>query len=274
MKPIFTLFTILIALGCTNLYAGSKIIKWVDKNGVTQYGDRLPLPSNANKASVLSNQGITVEKIEQKGSSTEQDQALANQTRHDRALLASYNSIEEIEIARKRNTKTDELALSTLQQKLDNLNAELTKNNKTLLAYAKENKVAPVANVGAVESNIADIAKVERQIKEKQITINEINQRYEKDKVRYAELETRKGKLHDIKYAKKNLIELEKWRDDAQRRIEYYEAKNLEYKRSGYESPPYIKTGLLNATKELERANAEIETNKLSVKESNAQLSR
>jgi hypothetical protein len=274
MNSLFKLciFTLLIA--STNLYAGGKIIKWVDKNGVIQYGDKLPMPNKAEKASVLSNQGITVQNIEQKSSNNEQDQALAVQTRHDHALLASYSSIEEIEIACKRNTRTDELALATLRQKLDSLRQQLPVSNKPLTSSVQVNQEPSKENVKVVEQVVADIANVELQIKAKEETINGINQRYEKDKVRFAELESRKGKLHDIKYAKKNIAELEKWRADAQKRVEFYESKNIEFKRAGNESPLSIRISLLNATQELERANAEKQSNNLAIKKSKEQLSR
>jgi hypothetical protein len=192
MNSLFKLciFTLLIA--STNLYAGGKIIKWVDKNGVTQYGDKLPMPNKAEKASVLSNQGITVQNIEQKSSNNEQEQALAVQTRHDHALLASYSSIEEIEIACKRNTRTDELALVTLRQKLGSLQQQLAANNKPLATNAKTNQATQTENTKAHEKTLADIQKVERQIKAKEDTIHEINQRYEKDKTRFLELESKK----------------------------------------------------------------------------------
>lgn len=185
-------------IASTDLYAGNKIIKWVDKNGVTQYGDKLPMPNKAEKASVLSNQGITLQNIEQKMTSSEQSEATSAQTRHDNVLLASYSSIDEIDIARKRNTKTDEHALVILQQKLDNLRQQLP-NNKSNSNHVKAKQKASTEDVKAVEQTLAEITKVERQIKAREEVINGINQRYEKDKARFAELESRKGKPHDIK---------------------------------------------------------------------------
>lgn len=189
---------ILLALlfASTNLQAESKkIIKWVDKNGVTQYGDRAPLPSKAKKASVLNKQGITVKKINHNKTNVKQDKILAAQARQDNALLASYNSVEEIDIAHKRNTKIDELALASFQKKLKLLHIELSKNNATVLAYAKDNKVAPTDNLETLERNMADIALVERKIDEREKAIDAINQRFANNKARYKELESRKGKL-------------------------------------------------------------------------------
>lgn len=274
MNSLLKIFTLTILITSTDLYAGNKIIKWVDKDGVTQYGDKLPMPNSAEKASILSNQGVTLQHINQKSSSSVRDEALATQTRQDNALLASYNSIEEIDVARKRNVKTDELALIALQQKLDSLRQQLPSNYKHISSPNTDKPIASTVIVTIDEQMEADLSKLQLQIKAKEKTIDEINQRYEKDKVRFAELENRKGKLHDIKYAKKNIADLEKWRADAQRKVQYFEEKNLQLKRSGNEIPSSIKTGLLNATQELERANAEIESNNIAIKESKEQLSR
>jgi len=193
MKLLFKLIFLTIALSSFSLWAeAGKIIKWVDKNGVTHYGDKSPLPSNVKKSSILNNQGITVQRIEQKNTTDEQDQAIADKARYDNALLASYNSIEEIDIARNRNTRIDELALSALQQKHKSLNAELDRNNNIVLERTKKNRPAPTDTVNAVKQNKADIKKTEQQITEKKQAIEKINQRYENDKARYAELQSKK----------------------------------------------------------------------------------
>jgi hypothetical protein len=208
MKLLFKLIILTVAVITTNAYAGDKIIKWVDKNGVTQYGDRLPMPSSAEKATVLSKQGITVQKIEQKSANNEQNQELEIQKKYDNALLASYYSVEEIEIARIRNTRTDELALTVLHQKLDTLNLQLAQNNKTILDFTKKKKTVDVDTAATFESNKADIANIERQIKAKKETITKINLRYQKDKERFAELDAKNNISNDMKDEKKNISKL------------------------------------------------------------------
>ncbi|MFW5431846.1 MAG: DUF4124 domain-containing protein [Methylophilaceae bacterium] len=193
MKLLFKLIILAIALASPNLHAESKkIIKWVDKNGVTQYGDRAPMPNKASKSSVLNKQGVIVQRIEAKKKTKEQDKASAEQARYDNALMASYNSVDEIEISRKRNTKTDALALISLEKKHENLNVKLEKNNEALLKLSKKDGPAAADTVATIEQNTADIAKVEKRITQKKETIKKINQRYKKDKLRYIELASRK----------------------------------------------------------------------------------
>ena len=266
---------LVIALASINSHAeGKKIIKWVDKNGVTQYGDRPPMPNKASKASVLNKHGITVEKIENKNIAVKEDKALANQTRYDNALLASYNSTEEIDLARKRNIKIDELALASLEKKHKNLNLQLQKNNKTLLGFAKKNQPAPADTVKSIEKNIVAIDKVEKQIAGKKQVIKKINMRYDSDKIRYTELASRRSKLHDIRYSNKTIAELRIWRADAQKRLRFYETQNLKHRRAGTKVPKHISDGLVSTTREVESATKEIAANKLAIKKKKAQISQ
>lgn len=196
MKKLLTYIMLTLALSSLLASAESKkIIKWVDKNGVTQYGDRAPMPSKAKRSSVLNKQGVTIQKVGQKKDNLKKDKLLAEQTRHDRALLGSYNSIDEIEISRLRNTKIDQFALNASEKKYKIINAELAKNNKILLGFAKKSEPVPTDTVAAIEKNTADIEKLDKQINYRKAIIGKTNQRYEKDKLRYAELASRKGRL-------------------------------------------------------------------------------
>lgn len=272
----FSMFlTLAILFASANVHAESKkIIKWVDKNGVTQYGDRPPLPSKAKKSSVLNKQGMTIEKRELKKAASKQDKQLAEQARYDSALLASYNSIEEIEISRKRNTKIDQLALDALEKKHSNLSARLDENNKTLLDFAKKNLPAPAETVSAIEKDTAAREKLDKRIADKKAVIDKINTRYERDKIRYAELESKRGELSGLKYKNKNIAELKEWRIDAQKRIDFYEAEALKHRRSSRAVPKHISIGLLNATRERERADQEIRVNEQAIKKSKEHISR
>lgn len=275
MKKLLTY--IMLTLTLSSLFAsaeGKKIIKWVDKNGVTQYGDRAPMPSKAKRSSVLNKQGVTIQRVGQKKDNLKQDKLLAEQTRHDHALLGSYNSIDEIEISRLRNTKIDQLALNASKEKYKLLNAELAKNNKILLGFAKKNEPIPTDTVAAIEKNTADIEKLDKQISYRKAIIGKTNQRYEKDKLRYAELASRKGRLNNIKYKNKNIAELQKWRNDAQKRIDIYESDVVSHKRADRAVPKHISQALLNASRERERADQEINAFRVAIKKNKEQFSR
>ena len=251
----------------------NKIIKWVDKNGVTHYGDKPPMPDTSQKTTVLNKEGITVKSVSQEKINHEADEAAAKLTRHDSALLASYNSVEEIDIARDRNTKIDEIALESLRQQLTNLRQKLGEQNKKLAGMAKKKQKIPMALVIERKQTIAEIARIEPQITSKTLEIDAIRKRYDADKVRFSELKPRDFALVDLKNKRKNLAELEIWKQDAQKRVEFYRAESLRMKRANDAVPPNISEGLLSASNELARAEEEITAAKSTIKKNEQSFS-
>lgn len=115
----------------TNLY------RWVDENGVVHFGDSIPAEYAEQEKHVINDQGITVGRIA--GKATEEElaamaaaaEAEAEQERAqraDRALLATYLSVAEIERHRDRRVellvaqaRVSELYLTNLRKRLVSL---------------------------------------------------------------------------------------------------------------------------------------------------------
>lgn len=253
---------------------GKPIVKWVDKDGVTQYGDKPPMPAEANKSSVLNKEGITVKKND---ASTAQHQAadkvVTEQSRRDAALLASYNSIEEIDIARDRNTKMDEFSLESLYQKRTNLLEYQQKNSDQIANVNKAKRTVPPEVLKNKQKLVADIAETERQITAKKQDIANTNARFEQDKIRYAQLKPKIGTLSEIKSKKRSIVELESWRAEAQSRVDYYKSEMLRFKRRGIALPKDISDGFLASTEEVGRADHEIAEAKALIKQNEQSLS-
>lgn len=162
-----------IVLGCADVSA-AKIIKWIDSNGKTHYGDRPPMPKDARQSSELNQSGVKLHPtgagVESKPKAIVKEQRSKEQERHDHALINSYSSVDEIEIARKRNIKIDQLTLESLKLK-----------QKKLQASVAENQQSNSTEISALQS-------IELQIKRKEKLIAETNARYREDKARYLEL--------------------------------------------------------------------------------------
>lgn len=157
-------------LGSANLYAGKKMIKWVDSNGVTHYSDKPPMPGNARQSTELNQYGVTLEKGQTNAKGETDKEASKAQQRYDNALLSTFSSVNEIEIARKRNIKIDELTLEVLKQKRSAIKTKAAEH---------------------MQSNSTDLSRLqslELQIEVKEADIANINERYEEDKLRYLEL--------------------------------------------------------------------------------------
>ena len=275
MKIIISALCCITFLASTSIsHAESKaIVKWIDKDGVIHYGDRPPMPAETNRSSVLNKDGITVKRIDQSIVNHEVDKVATEQSRRDSALLASYNSIDEIDIARERNTKMDEFSLESLYQKRTNLKEYQQKNSTQIANLTKSKRPVPAEILKERERFVVDIAETERQITAKKQDIANTNARFEQDKIRYAQLKPKIGALSEIKSKKRSIVELEAWRGDAQRRVEYYKSEMVRYKRRGLALPPDISDGFLASTEEVARADSEIAEAKALIKQNEQALS-
>jgi hypothetical protein len=165
---------------------GSKIVKWKDANGVTHYGDKMPAQEAGRVNSVLNNQGTVIktnESFNAKDNSVETDKRSAEQQRQDKALLASYSSAEEINLAEKRNLKSDEAALLLLNQSLDD-----SKNSLLKIQARFSGKKMPVPATEVAQDYQAKIPKTKSQIVSVQISIAQTKARFEQYRSRYLEL--------------------------------------------------------------------------------------
>lgn len=117
------------------------LYKWVDENGVVHYGDSVPPEFADNEKEIVNKEGVTVDRL--RGKMTEEELAEQRrmeeqrlqeelQLRSDQALLATYLSVEEIELHRDRRielfqaqSRVTELYLRNLHRRLDSLQEEM-----------------------------------------------------------------------------------------------------------------------------------------------------
>lgn len=271
-----------LALITCMLFAGSaiaaskgKIVRWVDKNGKVHYGDKPPMPSDSRKASVLNKDGVKVEQIDyDQHDDVTLDKVDAEQARKDAALLGSYSSAEDIDVAKERNTKIDKNALKLLNRQRDEQKAALAKQEKEMETYIAAGKPVPKNLFAKTQKNKAAIAKTDEMIAKKEEAIKKTEQRYENDKTRYLSLKPNKGKLQDIRHKQNEIAELERWKRQAEARLKNYESEALRYKRSGQPVPGRVKSGLLSATQEMERASQQILAAEEAIKENKRAFSQ
>jgi hypothetical protein len=117
-----------------------KLYRWVDSEGIVHYGDSIPAEFTDLERHVVNNHGITVGVMRAKRTAEEiaedlrQDelrQTREVRRRQDKALLATYVSVDEILHHRDRRielfqaqARVTELYLSNLNRRLDNLQEE------------------------------------------------------------------------------------------------------------------------------------------------------
>lgn len=170
--------------------------KWVDDQGVVHYSDQAP---PAKGATVLDKQGRQVKKIEpplspeQQKAQAEEDErqrALAkardDQARKDKALMASYTSEDEIDIAKARSISTIDAQIKSAQA----YSADLTRRQQDIAAKKASYGSKPIPAQLEHESAAVD-SELSRQailISQKQGELNLAVTKYDTIKQRWHEI--------------------------------------------------------------------------------------
>jgi hypothetical protein len=211
-KTVASLLCVVASLGLADTTAFAqqgqqqRLYRWVDKDGIVRYGDRIP-PEYANvDRDVLNEQAVTVGFEE--GEVTPEEQAeidrlkaiadaeqLArdNAARRDRMLLETYISVADIEDLRDRRLelldsqiKVTELYLSNLRKRLSSLEREAS----VYRPYSDKHDAPPVPEDLALELQraVASITLYEQTLERTRNDQTALNNAFEQDIIRFKEL--------------------------------------------------------------------------------------
>lgn len=160
-------------LGSLAAHAGEheRVYRWVDADGQIHYGDSVPPEFSDLPKQVLNEHAVTVDEIE--GRKTEEQLAAEArakelevqkelQLRADKALLATYLSVEEIIMHRDRRIELFQAQSRVTELYLRNLERRLTKLKREAARYRpySEDPDAPLIN----EDLVADINETQSTI--------------------------------------------------------------------------------------------------------------
>ena len=188
---VLSLFFGMLLLGSfpQQAYSASKIVKWKDDKGVTQYGDSIPAQYANGDSSEINQQGITV-KHNKPANVQDQaaDAAKLAQDKKDKVLLRVYTNADEIDLARDRNLQPDIVAVEGLEQQKKNNLKKLADNQNYAKKLSKKNKPVPSDLSADIKNNQVEIAKNEQQINERKVAMENTRKRFEQDKIRFQAL--------------------------------------------------------------------------------------
>ncbi|MPS47645.1 MAG: DUF4124 domain-containing protein [Methylobacillus sp.] len=193
--PTNVMAYLLLTLNTSTIWAATeskqpsgKIMKWVDEQGITHYGDTLP-PQYSGKESSISPRGLPQTDA---GNSTpsEPPGKESEQARRDRTLQAIYSSEHEIDRARDRNLEMDQAMLEGLEQRKLSVTARLQALKNTETGYSKRGQPLPKEFKKDVKSTLLEIGKIDEQIAERKHHMETMRSRFEADKKRFIELKT------------------------------------------------------------------------------------
>jgi len=261
--------SLLLLLFLPNLASAEKrILKWTDKNGVVHYGDVLPAQASGRSNTELSHQGIVVKKTRAYKNEAElqASQRQSDQLRRDSALLASYSSIEEIDLAMKRNIDAQQNLLSVLKFRLSNAQKILDDSLKLQAAKKASGQQPSQYLSDKIVLTQTQVDKAQAEIAATENNIKGIEQRFMAYKARYAELRPRDNALAQISVNNRNLSELEAWKYKANQKLNWYLDQTVKYKREGKAVPSDIVDGIRMANQEIARANQQIDAIRASIR--------
>lgn len=200
---LFVLFAGALALAPLSSHA--QIIKCVGKDGKTYVGQTLP-PQCAGQASEqINKQGVVVKRnqapmtAEQRAAKEveskkkiEADLAAKEEARKNKALLATYGSEKDLEVARTRALADNENAVKQTQIKIDQIGKRGATLTKELEFYQGKNK-PPAKLLQDIKNNEIDLKAQQSLLDAKKKEVEVINAKYDADKRRFQELTGRGG---------------------------------------------------------------------------------
>ncbi len=141
----------------------NKHYKWTDEDGIVHYGDSVPAEYTDLDKEVVNDHGVTIGTIE--GRKTEEEMEAERleeelriqrelQHRADQALLATYQTVEEIEMHRDRRVELFQAQSRVTELYLRNLQRSLEKLERESLRYApySDDEDAELIDPGLVEA--------------------------------------------------------------------------------------------------------------------------
>lgn len=187
-----------LLLAALALPAQARLYKWVDAQGKVHYTDTLPPDSASQGNAELSRSGNVVRKAESaeekqkrlaaEAAEAERRKAAAEQARKDRALLATYTTEQEIDLARDRTLENHNLMIKSAQARLSQLEPSAKALEQKVQAATKQGKPAPDYLRQQYESKRGEVEEAQHVIAANEEAMVRVRARYEAEKQRFREL--------------------------------------------------------------------------------------
>jgi hypothetical protein len=140
-----------------------KLYRWVDEDGNVFFSDKIPVDASDHPKDVLNDRGVTIDNLEGKKTAEQLEQERKEkqlrteqelQVRADRALLATYLSVDEIEMHRDRRVELFQAQTRVTELYLRNLETRLQKLRNDASRYQPYNtdSKAPMIDEGLAEN--------------------------------------------------------------------------------------------------------------------------
>lgn len=204
MLPAIFLLAAALAPLSAHSQTTQTIVKCVGKDGKTYVGSTLPPQCAGQAAEQMNKQGQVVKRTEamltpeQRAAKEAEDRLNREkeieaarkekeETRKNKALLSTYGSEKDIEVARARALTDNEKAVVQTQAKIAQIEKTGATMKKELEFYTGKNK-PPAKVMQDIQNNDIDLKAQQALLAAKKKDVDVINARYDEDKRRYLEL--------------------------------------------------------------------------------------
>jgi hypothetical protein len=180
---------------------GALTYRCVGSDGKKYYGSAIPMQCAGRLVEVLNSSGLVVKRIDPEKEERDRQAKLAkegksptqqtpqerDEERRNRALLATYTSVKDVEDARGRALRDNAQQAGRFEQRINELQQRKARYVKELDNYKRDGKASRTLedNIKNVE---LEIAAQESLVQQKKAEIPGINARYDEDLRRYKQL--------------------------------------------------------------------------------------
>lgn len=192
-----TAFSLVLMAVCAGT-AHAQMYRWVDGDGRVHYSDTLPQNYQKSGTDEMNKQGLVIRRtqseaermaeIARQAAQLKMERQKAEQARLDRALLATYTTEAEIDLARDRALEHHKLAIRGAETRAKAVEANLAELRERISKIEKSGR--PVSP--DLQSQLAQIHKesleLKRTILNNEEAMLQVREKYEADKLRFREL--------------------------------------------------------------------------------------
>jgi hypothetical protein len=187
------------------MIAGSALaertFRWVDNEGQVHYGNRVPPEYAKAERRVINEQGRTIQVYE--AAKTPEERAAARaaaevearrkaldekQAIHDRSLLATYATEQDMQLARDGKVASVEALLQLTNSRIESMKLRLLDLTEEAATYERSGKRLPHSLEDQIKNLRTQIARNEEFVKEKELELSDIQNQFDADINRFIEL--------------------------------------------------------------------------------------
>lgn len=187
---------------CTSALAAN-LYKWIDENGEVRYSDRLPPSQVKQKRQILNERGVVIDTKEaaktpeelaadkeakriRDAEIAEEKRRKEEQAKHDRVLLLTFSSEEEMMSVRDNRIEVIDSVIRLIENSISTTEKRLIKlENNAEEAFISKGKEVPGGLAQNIEFFTRKIANRKEQLRLKQEEKRKIDEQFDKDLDRF-----------------------------------------------------------------------------------------